>query len=69
MIFVHFNFIAKYTSYCKNYQNLKSAIKLIKIGILMLLKIQYYIILKVGENNMPLEFRFSFFVLFALLGF
>ena len=56
MIFGHFNFIAKYTSYCKNGQHLKSAIKLIKIGILMLLKIQYYIVLKVGENKVPLEF-------------
>ena len=56
MIFGHFNCIAKYTSYCKNGQNLKSAIKLIKIGILMLLNILYYIILKVGENKVLLEF-------------
>ena len=59
MIFYHLDFIEKYTCYCKNGQNVKSVIKLIKINILMLFKSLCYIFLKVGENKVPLEFRFS----------
>ena len=58
MIFGHF-YLAKYTNYCKYGHNGKSAIKLIKINIVMLFKSLYYIILKVEENKVPLEFRFS----------
>ena len=56
MIFGHFYFVAKYTNYCKNGHNGKSAIKLIKINIVMFFKSLYYIILKVEENKVPLEF-------------
>ena len=59
MIFGHLDFIEKYTCHCKNGQNANSAIQLIKINILMLLKNLSYIVLKVGENKVPLEFRFS----------
>ena len=38
MIFGHLDFIEKYTCHCKNGQNANSAIKLIKINILMLLR-------------------------------
>ena len=54
-MFDHLDFITKYTGYCKNGQHGKSAIKLIKINILMLFKNLYYIYLNVGENKMPLE--------------
>ena len=59
MICGHLDCKAKYTCYCKNGQNGKSAIKLIKIYILMLLKSLSFIFLKVGENKVPLEFKFS----------
>ena len=59
MIFGHLDFIEKYTCHCKNGQHEKSAIKLIKINILMLLKNLSYIFLKVWENKVPLEFWFS----------
>ena len=58
MIFGHFYFVAKYTNYCKNGHNGKSAIKLIKINIVILFKSLHYIILKVEENKVPLEFWF-----------
>ena len=56
MICGHLDCKAKYTCFCKNGQNGKSAIKLIKFNILMLLKSLSYIFLKVGENKVPLEF-------------
>ena len=62
MIFGHLDFINKKVSpqcHCKNGQNANSTIQLIKINILMLLKNLCYIVLKVGENKVPLKFRFS----------
>ena len=56
MIFGHFYFVSKYTNYCKNGNNGKSAINLIKINIVMFFKSIYYIILKVEEYKVPLEF-------------
>ena len=58
MIFGHLDFIEKYTCHCKNGHHANSAIQLIKMNILMLLKSLFYIFLKVGENKVPLEFRF-----------
>ena len=59
MILGHLDLITKSTNFFKNCQNGKIAIKLIKINILMLLKSLSSIFLKVGENKVPLEFRFS----------
>ena len=55
MICGHLDCKAKYTCFCKNDQNGKSAIKLIKINILMILKSLSYIYFKIGENKVPLE--------------
>ena len=56
MIFGHFYFVAKYTNYCKNGLNGKSAIQLIKINTVIIFKSLYYIYLKVEEIKVPLEF-------------
>ena len=57
MICGHLDCKAKYTCvFFKNGQNGKSAISLIKINILMFLKSLSYIVLKIGENKVPLEF-------------
>ena len=55
----HFDVMAKYTDYCENRQNWKSAIKLVWINILISLKLLYFIFFNVWENKVPLEFWFS----------
>ena len=59
MSFGHFYVMAKNTDYCENRQNLKSAISLVKIIIIIISNILSCIFLKVWENKVSLEFRFS----------
>ena len=71
MSFGHFDVMAQNTDYCEERQNWKSAISLVKIIIIIISKIISCIFLKVWENKVPLEFRFSLqkVVVLVLLGF
>ena len=59
MSFGHVDVMAKNTDYCEKRQNWKSAISLVKIIIIIISKILSCIFLKVWENKVQLEFRFS----------